>query len=250
MRKTGRVLFAVAVLACAAAAALSAQSLLDNEYYYKARDLQYESEVALNAGEYDQAASLAAEAREYLAKSDAYVEEMTQFYRANGWLSVANDRLRYAKSISADVNFKEAYGKAASDLRGAKYTMDAKEYDTSVILSKSAIDALKDIKVVQAAAPEPVAPEPVAAVEPSWPEFYEVRLIPGRRDCFWRIAEYPFIYGDPWKWKLLYEENKALLNDPKNPDLIDPGQVFKIPSLNGEKREGTWDPNTTYPPLP
>ena len=245
MRKPIRVLFAVAVLACAAAAALPAQSLLDNEYYYKARDLQYESEVALNAGEYDKAASLAAEAREYLAQSDAYVAEMTQFYRANGWLSVANDRLRYAKSIGADVNFKESYDKAASDLRGAKFTMDAKEYDTSVILSKSAIDALKDIKVVQAS-----TPEPVVEAEPSWPEFYEVRLIPGRRDCLWRIAEYPFIYNNPWKWKLLYEENGSLLPDPKNPDLIEPGLILRIPSLDGEKREGTWDPNKSYPALP
>ena len=245
MRKPIRVLFAVAVLACAAAAALPAQSLLDNEYYYKARDLQYESEVALNAGEYDRAASLAAEAREYLAQSDAYVAEMTQFYRANGWLSVANDRLRYAKSISADENFKEAYGLAKSDVTGAKVALDAKEYDTSVILSKAAIDALKDIKVVQAS-----TPEPVAAAEPSWPEFYEVRLIPGRRDCFWRIAEYPFIYNNPWKWKLLYEDNKWQIPDSNNPDWIEPGLVLRIPSLNGEKREGTWDPNKSYPALP
>jgi hypothetical protein len=26
--------------------------------------------------------------------------------------------------------------------------------------------------------------------------------------------------------------------------------VFEIPSLAGEKREGTWDPETSYPPLP
>jgi nucleoid-associated protein YgaU len=251
MKNPARVLFAIAVLACAAAAALPAQSLLDNDYYYKARDLQYQSEVALNSGEYDKAVTLAAQAREYLAKSDAYVEEMTRFYRANGWLSVANDRVAYAKSISADVNFKDAYLLAVSDVHGAQATLDAKEYETSVGLSKAAIEALKGISVVQAPAVEPPKPvEPPKLAEPSWPQYYTVRLIPTRRDCFWRIAEYPFVYNDPWKWKLLYEANKSLLPNPANPDLIEPGQVFEIPSLAGEKREGTWDPNVTYPPLP
>lgn len=244
MRKTIRVLMAAAALACLAAAALPAQSLLDNEYYYKARDLQYQSEVALNAGEYDEAAALAAEAREYLAQSDAYVAEMTRFYRANGWLSVASDRLRYAKSIAADVNFKDQYSLASSRVTGAKVTLDAKEYETSVELSKAAIEALKDVVPVAAAV------EPVKDTGPSWPEFYEVRLIPGRRDCFWRIAEYPFVYGNPWKWKMLYEENKWQIPDADNPDLIEPGIVLKIPSLAGEKREGLWDPDASYPPLP
>jgi len=247
MKKSRQVVFCIAVLLCAAAAVLPAQSLLDNEYYKKAQDLRYQSEQALEEGDYDAAASLAAEAKENLAKSDAYVEEMMSFYRANGWLNRANDRVSYAKSIAADVNFKDAYDKAVAEARGAKDALGAKEYDTSIMLSKSALAALEGIAVVQA----PKRPvEPTQPAEPSWPQYYEVRLIPSRRDCFWRIAEYPFVYGDPWKWKVLYEANKSLLTDPKNPDLIEPGQVFEIPSLAGEKREGTWDPEESYPPLP
>jgi hypothetical protein len=245
MRTSQRLFITIAVLLCAAAAWLPAQSLLDNEFYFKARNLQYESEVALNSGEYDEAVRLATEAREYLARSDAYVEEMTRYYRANGWLSVANDRVDYAKSIDAQVNFKEAYDQAVANVGDARAAMHAKEYETSVILSKSAIEALKGIAFVS----KPAKPSAVEE-EPSWPKFYEVRLILGRRDCFWRIAEYPFVYNDPWKWKLLYEANRDLLVDPANPDLIEPGQLFEIPSLAGEKREGTWDPDVTYPPLP
>jgi nucleoid-associated protein YgaU len=179
--------------------------------------------------------------------SDAYVEEAKRFYQANGWLNRANDRVAYAKSIAADVNFKDAYNTAASDARGARVALDAKEYERSLELSKSALAALEGIAVVQA----PKRPvEPTQPAEPSWPQYYEVRLIQSRRDCFWRIAEYPFVYNNPWKWKILYEANKSLLTDPKNPDLIEPGQVFEIPSLAGEKREGTWDPETSYPPLP
>jgi len=247
MKKSRHIVFCIAVLLCAAAAVLPAQSLLDNEYYKKAQDLRYQSEQALEEGDYDAAASLAAEAKDNLAMSDAYVEEAKRFYQANGWLNRANDRVAYANSIAADVNFKDAYNTAASDARGARVALDAKDYERSLELSKSALAALEGIAVVQA----PKRPvEPTQPAEPSWPQYYEVRLILSRRDCFWRIAEYPFVYNDPWKWKILYEANKSLLTDPKNPDLIEPGQVFEIPSLAGEKREGTWDPETSYPPLP
>jgi len=46
------------------------------------------------------------------------------------------------------------------------------------------------------------------------------------RDCLWNIAKRPDIYNDPWKWKKIYIANKKKI---KNPDLIFPGQVFKIP---------------------
>ena len=82
------------------------------------------------------------------------------------------------------------------------------------------------------------------------PALYIVRLIPERRDCLWRIAEYPFIYGDPLKWSLIYEANKKNLRDPSNPDLIFPGQELQIPSIHGEKREGTFDASKRYEPVP
>ncbi|HEY9595459.1 MAG TPA: chitobiase/beta-hexosaminidase C-terminal domain-containing protein, partial [Spirochaetia bacterium] len=33
---------------------------------------------------------------------------------------------------------------------------------------------------------------------------YTVRLIPDRRDCLWRIAEYQDVYGDPYKWPSIW----------------------------------------------
>lgn len=246
MKKSRRILFAIAVLLFTAAAALQGQSLLDNEYYRKAQELRSQSEQALEEGYYDRAAGLAAQAKDNFAKSDAYVEEAMSFYKANGWLKRANERIAYAKSIDADVHFKEAYTRAVADARGAQVALDAKEYQKSLELSKSAFAALEGIAVVEA--PAQVV-EPVAA-GPSWPQTYEVRLIPGRRDCLWRIAEYPFIYNDPWKWKLLYKANASIFVDPENPDLIEPGQVLTIPSLAGETREGAWDPEMSYSPLP
>jgi len=55
---------------------------------------------------------------------------------------------------------------------------------------------------------------------------YTVRLIPDRRDCLWRIAEYTDIYGDPYKWPNIWRRNRKLI---QNPDLIYPGWQLVIP---------------------
>jgi nucleoid-associated protein YgaU len=55
---------------------------------------------------------------------------------------------------------------------------------------------------------------------------YEVRLIPERRDCLWRIAEYDFVYGDPRLWPQIWRRNRKLI---QNPDLIFPGWQLVIP---------------------
>lgn len=55
---------------------------------------------------------------------------------------------------------------------------------------------------------------------------YTVRLIPERRDCLWRIAEYSETYGDPFQWPKIYSANKDQIKDE---DLIFPGQTLQIP---------------------
>jgi nucleoid-associated protein YgaU len=55
---------------------------------------------------------------------------------------------------------------------------------------------------------------------------YTIRLIPERRDALWRIAEYDFIYGDPFLWPKIWRRNRKLI---QNPDLIFPGWQLIIP---------------------
>ena len=43
---------------------------------------------------------------------------------------------------------------------------------------------------------------------------YTVRLIPDRRDCLWRIAEYKDIYGDPYQWPRIWRRNRKLIQNP------------------------------------
>jgi nucleoid-associated protein YgaU len=63
------------------------------------------------------------------------------------------------------------------------------------------------------------------AVNPDYP-IYLVRLIPERRDCLWRIAEYSFIYANPYKWPKIWRRNRKLI---QHPDLIYPGWKLVIP---------------------
>ena len=57
-------------------------------------------------------------------------------------------------------------------------------------------------------------------------QIYTVRLIPERRESLWRIAEYDFIYGNPWLWPKIWHRNRKLI---QNPDLIFPGWQLYIP---------------------
>ena len=81
------------------------------------------------------------------------------------------------------------------------------------------------------------------------PAQYTVRPWASSRDCFWNIAGRPWVYGDPYQWRLLYNANRAKLPNPNDPDLIEPGMVLDIPSIQGESREGLWDANKSYPPV-
>jgi small-conductance mechanosensitive channel len=78
---------------------------------------------------------------------------------------------------------------------------------------------------------------------PDKPNQYEVRLIPERRDCLYRIAGYDNIFNDPAQWPKIYRANKPAIDgkfevyqkntsDPKytrSEDLIYPGQMLDIP---------------------
>ncbi len=78
------------------------------------------------------------------------------------------------------------------------------------------------------------------------PMYYVVVQRTPLTDALWRIAGYSYIYNDPIQWYRLYQANRNVLRDPNNPDLILPGQILTIPSMNGELREGTYDPTLEY----
>jgi 3',5'-cyclic AMP phosphodiesterase CpdA len=78
------------------------------------------------------------------------------------------------------------------------------------------------------------------------PGQYTVRPWAATGDSLSVIAGYPWVYGDPEKWRELYEANRTRMPDPNNPHLIYPGFILNIPSIRGEERQGMWNPDRTY----
>ncbi|MCD6422623.1 MAG: LysM peptidoglycan-binding domain-containing protein [Elusimicrobia bacterium] len=68
--------------------------------------------------------------------------------------------------------------------------------------------------------------EAQSRMEEKLPSSYTVGTWEKDRDCLWNIAKKSEIYNDPWQWKKIYFANRDKIKDP---DLIYPGQVFKIP---------------------
>jgi len=227
-RKT---LIIITVIMCTVLCAIAAvgQSLFDNPDYRKAKELNRKAENAYEEGDYDSAYKYAEQAREHIKKADTYATMLVQRHRANTLMQRASDRLDLARTEGVENDHPGEFSQAAADFAIAKKSYDAEQYERSIDYSNRVLNVLKGL----------VSSEPL-------PKYYKVRLIPRRRDCFWRIAEYEFIYNDPWKWKAIYEANKEKLKNPDNPHLIFPGQVFMIPSINGETREGMYDPTRTY----
>lgn len=213
-------------------AAVFGQSLANNEYFRKSIELDRQAKAAFEYGDYDSAADLAAQAQEYAEMSDLYVAKMLM--RQDALAVFDQAKARYAWAESADVNAAERYPDrfvmATLAFEEAKLEIAHESYQKAIDQSSVVLALLADLREI-----------------PVFPAFYVVRRQERLTDCLWRIAELPEIYNDPLLWPELYKANRAIMPQPSNPDLILPGMVLRIPSLRGEKREGTWDPDTTYP---
>jgi len=238
MRKITSI-FALALVA--SVVCVQAQSLRENSYYKRSLELKAMAEKSFDDGDYDSAAGFAAQASEYASLSDQFVAKMAAKAEADRAIAAAKDRLAWSEAVKAPLNFPDAYALAKGELEAAQASYGSEDYTAAREHARAVLSALADVKEIAVKA---------VATEPPLPATYTVRLIPERRDCLWRIAEYPFIYNNPLKWPVIYEANKKTFRDPNNPNLIYPGQVLVIPAITGEAREGEWDPAKTYTPLP
>ena len=229
--KLHRILIALAVLLVLGVTTASAQNLLqDNPHARRARDLRQQAERAIDEGEYDRAYDYAQEAQEESRKAREWAETMLWAYRARGARNRADERLAFVRRIDVETHFPDEYENALEFYDEGQSLFDDERYQPSFEAFQNVLAALEQVRRVTEDADV-------------LPRYYEVRRIPERRDSFWRIAEYDFVYGDPWQWPRLYEANRHLLQDPDNPRLIQPGMLFEIPSLRGERREGVWQPS-------
>ena len=129
----------------------------------------------------------------------------------------------------ADENYPVAYSAALDYYNQAKKAFDKEDFNNASLLAQKVLDTLAGIKGMN-----------------PLPKFYIVQPWEITRDCLWNISGRTYVYNNPWLWENLYEANKSILPEPENPNLILPGMKLEIPSISGEYRSGTYDPNKTY----
>jgi len=66
-------------------------------------------------------------------------------------------------------------------------------------------------------------------------------------NSLWRIAKKKIIYDNPFAWPKIYKSNRDQI---KNPDLIFPKQIFKIPNLTEAEQVKYEKIRKNYKPAP
>lgn len=210
-----------------------------SEKLKNAKELLNQADIAYQNGEYDRGYELAEKAKQIAAE----IENLNLNKRAILKIDEAKEIIARAEEMESQKYAPEELANAKSSLLSAQNFLEAERFndsiksaEDSINYAKASITKIEKIKKREEEAKLAKKEEIPAQKEPlkqkgiyKIMKTYTVRLIPERRDCLWRIAEYKFIYGDPWKWPIIYKANKDQIKDP---DLIYPGQVFDIPELD------------------
>ena len=227
---------------------VAAASYADNQYQKLAEAYAVRAQDAFDSGEYDLAVEYTAKAEENAELSKQYVEMMLLRSDADTQIRVARNRLVWARSIKADENFPEMYNESMALVEQAQVAFSAEQYEEAKRLALQSMDALAGLQEMDDERKR-LESEALAAASASagtYPEYYIIHDWNKTKDCFWNIAAKPFVYNDPYKWEILYNANKGVLVNASNPDVIQPEITIRIPSIAGEVRQGTYDPEVTY----
>jgi nucleoid-associated protein YgaU len=228
-------------------------SLRNNRYYMESLRLTDLAQESYILGDYDLSARYAEEALRYAQLSDEYVALQLKIKEADDAIAAAKSRIDWAAHSGAARSNPDEYAAAEEAYGEAVAYREDEAWDDAIAAAHRVVDALAYLDgsaPALAERPAPAQAPPAATETPTLlPGQYTVRSWAVSRDCFWNIAGRSWVYGDPYKWRLLYNANKAKLPDPNNPDLIEPGIILDIPSVQGESREGVWDAAKTYRPL-
>ncbi|MDR0623929.1 MAG: LysM peptidoglycan-binding domain-containing protein [Treponema sp.] len=225
----------LAAAASSDAAPEISRDLRNNKYFLESTRLTNLAQQSFEYGDYDASANYAAEAIRYAQLSDEYVALQLKIKETNDAIAAAKARLDWAAANGALRRYPNEYGEAQEYYNISLTARSQEDWDGAIDAANRVINALAYVEG-SGAAPLPAQ--------------YTVRPWSVSRDCLWNIAGRSWAYGDPTKWRLIYNANRSKMPEPDNPDLIHPGMVLDIPSLSGEERQGMWDSGKTYTPLP
>jgi hypothetical protein len=211
------------------------RDLRNNEYFLESSRLTSLAQESFEYGDYDTSANYAAEAVRYAQLSDEYVVLQLKIKETNDTIAAAKARLDWASANGAAGRYPAEYEEAQKYYEVSLSARSAEDWEGAIEAAAQVINVLAYVEGSNSA---------------PLPAQYTVRPWSVSRDCLWNIAGRPWAYGDPTKWRLIYNANRSKMPEPDNPDLIHPGMVLDIPSLNEEVRQGMWDSGAVYSPLP
>jgi len=201
------------------------EGLRNNEYFLESQRLTKLAQETYEVGEYDASAGFAREAVLYAELSDKYVAEQLT--------AEASRLIIWADENGIESKHPDAYSESVSYYENSIIAQEEKDWNEAIYSAIKSIELLSPYETGR-----PTVRPVYSGVLPSQ---YTVRSWGTTGDCLSKIAGYPFIYGDPHKWRILYDANKARFPNPNNPHLLQPGFVLNIPSIQGEERRGMWN---------
>ncbi|WP_010256027.1 LysM peptidoglycan-binding domain-containing protein [Treponema primitia] len=245
------VLILLILFACGLSTVFSQEAPADvrnNRYYLESVRLTKLAQESYSYGDYDTSANYADEALRYAQLSDEYVALQLKIKETDDAIAAAKIRIDWAVSVDAPRTYPEEYGKSEQAYNEAISFRGEESWDEAIAAARRVIDFLA---YITGPIPAPAvvivpAPDPAPPGKSVLPARYTVRPWASSKDCLWNIAGRSWAYGDPHKWRLIYNANKAKFPTPDNPNIIEPGMVLDIPSAQGESREGLWDADKTY----
>ncbi|HPS57555.1 MAG TPA: LysM peptidoglycan-binding domain-containing protein [Spirochaetota bacterium] len=134
-----------------------------------------------------------------------------------GNLGTAESLINEGKELSSSENYNDAISKAD----------EAETIIAAVLNSLETDSTTTDVTVSDANSDTTTADQ---GTQETKGEFYTVQWRKKDTDCLWRISQK--VYNDASLWPLIYVANRDQI---KNPDLIFPGQKFKIPPKPDKK---------------
>lgn len=142
----------------------------------------------------------------------------------------ASKRLGEADESPQAGVYADKLSEARTNLNLSKDALDNSKYNISMDYSEKVISTLDELSLGTV-----------------FPRYYRVRLIPDNRDSLYKISAYQFVYGDGEKWHVIYNANKKFFKNGRSENLINPGELYYIPSISQEERNGEFKENQKYP---
>ena len=150
------------------------------------------------------------------------------------WKEIAGGKIRLAEEALNEAEASRFKDYFTEEIEKAKILIDEsmqlfadESYSDSCDKSEEAIEILNSVAIAMESKAEEMRLEQERKAEETVVKEreYIVKYNPKERDCLWRIALN--VYNDAKLWPLIYIANRDQIKDP---DLIFPGQKFKIPA--------------------